>query len=305
MSRRTVLAGGWLATTVVATVVCAAGVSLVTSDMTEPRRDAMAVAELRALEAAARDDAPPSRSEHIDLDLTAAQAPDAATTARTVVSDGGVLSASCPGPVRLDSVRPNDGFRVVVLDEDPGVIEVRFIGADRTEVHLLSCGPDEVQVDTPTATELAAPVPREPEGDMAPSSQPGEELPALAAPTGDDLDDGHHGDEDPNRRRGLSTADARGEARPGEHGDRRDGWCQGDEDDRRDDPGDGDDDRRDDDPGDGAGRDQRRDDHSGDHPGDDLADDSRGDGREADDGGGSRPAAGEAEPDVDRGGRRR
>jgi len=180
MRRRAALVIGWLAITAVATGVCAAGVSLVTSDLTEPRRDTLAAAELRSLDPAAGVQASAPRV-HLDLatagDPTAPEVPSATDTSRTFVSEGGVLVASCPAPVTLTSARPNDGFQVVVDDTPPGMTKVQFVGATGTEQHLISCGPDGVQVETVQTLALAAPAPAE-----LPSGSPNEVQTDAAVP---------------------------------------------------------------------------------------------------------------------------
>jgi hypothetical protein len=123
---RLLVLGSWVVATALATLISAAGVSIVTRDVTSDHGPALAAADVVALLSADEDAAeaaelprPPS--------TTAPPAPSA-----TFATRGGVISVACTGSdVTLLSARPVSGFQVQVRDAGPEAVEVRFNGEGR------------------------------------------------------------------------------------------------------------------------------------------------------------------------------
>jgi hypothetical protein len=163
--QRFLLFASWVVTTMLATLVSAAGVSIVTRDVTDDHRPALGRADVVALLAApaatgpTTTAAPPVESAApassaaapettaapaVPSTTTAPVAPSttkpppttpAATTvpplagavAATYSSAGGTITVACLGDViALASARPNDGYRLLVLAEGPEWVQVRF-----------------------------------------------------------------------------------------------------------------------------------------------------------------------------------
>ena len=170
MSRpRLLLVASWVATTVLATLISAAGVSIVTRDVTDTHRPALRQAEVIALLAAPLPTVPPTAptTETTVAPTIVAEPPVPETTAppptrpaptttraprppaptipplddaefATFGSRGGTVTVAClDDAIALVSSWPNDGYQMVVDDPGPDRIRVLFSagdGADRDEV---------------------------------------------------------------------------------------------------------------------------------------------------------------------------
>jgi hypothetical protein len=170
--QRLLLFASWVVTTMVATVISAAGVSIVTRDVTDDHTAALRRADVVALLAApvAADPtssvvpppspaptAPPATEAPTTAPPTAPPAtvaPPAPTTApppppppptttvpplgevaaETYSSEGGSMTVACFGDAMvLVSARPNDGYRFVVQEDGPEWVFVRFENDERDD----------------------------------------------------------------------------------------------------------------------------------------------------------------------------
>jgi hypothetical protein len=159
---RLFLALSWIGATAVATLISAAGVSIVTRDVTSNHGRALAAADVVALLDAgpapeSEPASPPSSTTPVDQveDPDGGRdgsvpppspAPTAPSTiepappvplppAATFAAGGGVIAVACIGDdVTLLSARPVDGFRVHVHDDGPEQVHVSFEGGSDHEI---------------------------------------------------------------------------------------------------------------------------------------------------------------------------
>jgi hypothetical protein len=165
LRQRLFVLASWAVTTMVATLVCAAGVSIVTRDVTAPHNPTLGQADVVALLSAPDPTAAPSPTVTAGPPptdtapapaSTAVPAPPStppptappATTAppstrppllagaltATFSVEGGTMTVACLGDqIALVSARSNDGYRFVVHDEHGDRVSVRFArdGGDR------------------------------------------------------------------------------------------------------------------------------------------------------------------------------
>jgi hypothetical protein len=162
--QRLLLFASWIVTTMVATLVSAAGVSLVTRDVTDSHTPALRSTDVVALLAApTRATTPPATAPPTVIptttpaampvvaptpaasDGTAPEIADPPTTARPAGADapwapplgdaraqtywsrGGAVTVGCLGAtIALVSAWSNDGFRFVVEQDGPELVQVRF-----------------------------------------------------------------------------------------------------------------------------------------------------------------------------------
>lgn len=238
-----------------ATVISLTGISLVTSDLGDPERRALAPVVEGAFAA-------PAAAEH-------STSWHPADPEATFAVDGGVLRARCDGDLpALVSATPDTGRRLHVepVDEAAGLLVVVFAGPDRAARAGVRCadGRPEVvlQPDAPRGEQAARPEP-------APTDTGVGSTPSTAAPRSADVrgvrERGHDrpgraSRPDGDRRdRGARGPDGdRGERRGGS-GERDPHEARGDRGVEGGDPGDGRDGHRDDDTG--AHEHERRHDH--------------------------------------------
>jgi hypothetical protein len=165
LRQRLFVLASWAVTTMVATLVCAAGVSIVTRDVTAPHNPTLGQADVVALLSAPvptaapsptvtagpppTDTAPPPASTAVPAPPPtppptvppATTAPPstrppllAAALTATFSVEGGTITVACLGDqIALVSARSNDGYRFVVHDEHGDRVSVRFArdGSDR------------------------------------------------------------------------------------------------------------------------------------------------------------------------------
>jgi hypothetical protein len=176
---RLLLAASWIVTTMVATLVGAAGVSLVTRDVTASHAPALRSTDVVALladpgptstavtspsatappssAAQTTDDAgspapPPSSSADPSVSPTQPPSPTVAppppaeptppldAVASTFWSRGGSVTVRCSGDViALASTVPHDGYRFVVTADGPAFVEVRFDGGPAPHSVAAAC----------------------------------------------------------------------------------------------------------------------------------------------------------------------
>jgi hypothetical protein len=171
LRQRLFVLASWAVTTMVATLVCAAGVSIVTRDVTAPHNPTLGQADVVALLSAPVPTAAPSPTVTAGPPPTDTAPPPAPTAVpappptppppqprpqpappatteppstkppllagaltATFSVEGGTITVACLGDqIALVSARSNDGYRFVVLDERGDRVSVRFArdGSDR------------------------------------------------------------------------------------------------------------------------------------------------------------------------------
>jgi hypothetical protein len=176
---RLLLVASWILTTMVATAVCAAGVSLVTRDVTESHPPALRSADVVALLAEPGPTSTAVASSATVVPTSALPGDDAATTspppsappptapptsatdgatapptappptepppsvdavASTFRAAGGSVTARCTGErIELLSAMPLDGYRFVVASAGPAVVSVWFDGRDAKDEVSVGC----------------------------------------------------------------------------------------------------------------------------------------------------------------------
>jgi hypothetical protein len=162
--QRLLLVGSWIATTVIATIVSAAGVSLVTSDVTDDHRPAIRQADVIALLAAPVPTVATTAVPETTAPTTVAPPPTEPTVAAPTVppptappstrpvpppptappldgaefatfeSGGGTIVVGClDDTIALASAWPNDGYQLIVDDAGPDAVRVLFAREDGEE----------------------------------------------------------------------------------------------------------------------------------------------------------------------------
>jgi hypothetical protein len=160
---RLLVLGSWVVATALATLISAAGVSLVTRDVTSDHGRALAAADVVALLSAgaqvpASTDAPtptepPSTTPPTEPvpsappETTAPPAPSSSaplppTPSATFATRGGVVAVACDGEgVALLSARPDNGFQYQVRDAGPERVVVTFESDGTDDAKLAAACP--------------------------------------------------------------------------------------------------------------------------------------------------------------------
>ena len=162
---RLLVLGSWVVATALATLISAAGVSIVTRDVTSDHGRALATADVVALlsagapapsatdapaaietppASASTDTAPPAPPETVATPpappSTASAAPPPPSA--TFATDGGVIAVACDGPrVSLLSARPDNGFQEQVRDWGPAWVVVAFAAAGANDAKIAAACP--------------------------------------------------------------------------------------------------------------------------------------------------------------------